>query len=363
MKVLLVKASNCRDVRLQKYIKTLGRDKETTIMSFLGWYRTSESDSYAELLNQRHYLLRGFSENTSLIVVGNIIWLFRSFLWICRNGNKFDCIYCADFEGALPVWLSRMFGCRTPFIYDVYDEFSLRYKMPKQLARIINFIEARLRRSAKLVIHVDNSRKSELDSGANVMVIENSPLDFFKGKYISPQFNLSSPEFAVTGYLTDRRGMNAIAQYVKDNPSYRFFIAGRFKDPKLKEKFMSFPNVEMTEFMMQEDLFDRIKSCNGIFSLYDPVVEINIRAASNKLYDAMMLGLPVITNREIDASKFVENKSIGITIPYEYDKKVWGEKIDLLLDSEILLSCGVNGRSLFEKDYNFPKKARRAFEL
>lgn len=64
--------------------------------------------------------------------------------------------------------------------------------------------------------------------------------------------------------------------------------------------------------MPQAELFDKLIDCCGIFSLYDPKLEINRLAASNKVYDAMMLGIPVITNPEVTNSVLLKNMGLAL---------------------------------------------------
>lgn len=103
--------------------------------------------------------------------------------------------------------------------------------------------------------------------------------------------------------------------------------------------------------MPQEKLFELMLSCCAIFSLYNPAIEINKLAASNKVYDAMMLGIPVITNKEVINSKFILENKIGFVINYECDA-TW----DILINDNFLDMCktlGKNGRKLYLKDYLF----------
>ena len=103
--------------------------------------------------------------------------------------------------------------------------------------------------------------------------------------------------------------------------------------------------------MPQEQLFELMLSCCAIFSLYNPILEINKFAASNKVYDSMMLGIPVITNKEVANSKIISEKRIGIIVDYQYNE-TW----DILKEKNILQKCkelGSNGRQLYLEEYVF----------
>ena len=67
----------------------------------------------------------------------------------------------------------------------------------------------------------------------------------------------------------------------------------------------------------------------------------------------MMLGIPVITNREVINSKFIERQNIGIVINYKYDSS-W----DILSSKDFLdiaSKFGQNGRELYLQEYQFDK--------
>jgi hypothetical protein len=109
-------------------------------------------------------------------------------------------------------------------------------------------------------------------------------------------------------------------------------------------------NIKIYDYMPQYDLFNIVFECRGIFSLYDPTLEINRLAASNKLYDAMMLGIPVIVNNEILVSSFVKNNNIGFSIDYSFND-TWNILINSdLVDFQIK---GINGRKLYLSLYEF----------
>ena len=104
---------------------------------------------------------------------------------------------------------------------------------------------------------------------------------------------------------------------------------------------------------IQNKLFEYLRHCCGIFSLYNPVLEINRLAASNKVYDAMMMGIPVITNPEVINSKKIKEYNVGIIVDYVFNSS-W----DILKSPNWLNDCkriGKNGRKIYLEQYEFKK--------
>ena len=98
-------------------------------------------------------------------------------------------------------------------------------------------------------------------------------------------------------------------------------------------------------------------NCCAIFSLYDPSVEINRLAASNKVYDAMMFGIPVITNKEVINSGFIKEHHIGFVIDYDYNE-TWA----CLTNGDFLVNVqkmGSNGRDLYLNKYQFSELVKQ----
>lgn len=357
MKILMVKSSNCRDVRLQKYKHVLSEEHS---IDFIGWNRDKfEDEIFIEKFDNVNYILKGWSSSKIGLLFGNFLWLFLSIKYILKNYHVYDVIYCADFEAALPVWLSKKFVKNLKYIYDIYDEVYLRYNYNKIIKSRLQHVDNFLKTESFLNIQVDEIRLNKSDDLSKSLIIENSPLDFFENCYIEKKE--WEKKFVVSGYLRETRGLEEIYKFACSKKDYEFIVVGRFNDEKLKSKFLKLDNVKYYDFMPQLQLFELIRNSFAIFSLYDPSIEINLKAASNKLYDALMLGIPVIVNQEIYASDFVNSNSIGVSVPYTYDSKEWDDKIiDIEKNFE---HYSTSGRKLFEKKYDFKKKVRNAFSF
>lgn len=356
MKILMVKASNCRDVRLQKYKEVLAEENN---LYFVGWNRFLNEDKYfLEKFDSIDYLLNGWSSSKIKILFGTFIWFLLLIIFILKNKNKYEVVYCADFEAAFPVWIVKKFGVNIKYIYDIYDEVELRYNYGSFVKRTLKLIDKNIKKDSFINIYVDKIRLDRAEVGEKNYIIENSPLDFYSGNYKKGKVNKT---FVVSGYLTKMRGIESIYEFAKDKIDYKFIVVGRFNDNVLKNKILSLKNVEFYDFIPQHKLFELIKDSFAIFSLYDPTVEINLKAASNKLYDSLMLGIPVIVNKEIYAAKFVEDNFIGITVPYIYDKNIWDQGVNDLIGN--LNRYSGSCRQLFEDKYDFEEKVKHVFSF
>ena len=164
-------------------------------------------------------------------------------------------------------------------------------------------------------------------------------------------------QFAVIGYFSRQRGMDSIYEFAKNNQKKEFLVVGLFIEDEDKKAFLALPNVEYHDLMPQTELYKKMTHCCAIFSLYNPNVEINRLAASNKVYDAMMFGIPVITNKEVINSGFIKDNNIGFVIDYEYNE-TWNclSSPDFM---DQVKERGMKGRNLYLNQYIFSKLVKQ----
>lgn len=347
--VLFIKGDDISNVRLSKFLRYCEENKIKA--EVWGWNRNR--DNVVNTYNAEvKYLLQGGGYGGKVFLLYPV-WMFILFLnLLFKKSFKNLTVFSINFDVALPVYLASRIR-RFDFVYEIRDEISISYNFPSIIASLIEKIDHLLMRSAKLVIHVDKNRIRY--NKCNYVVIENSPYDYYQGADLVQSKKENC--FAVVGLLTKHRGLNEIIKFASHNPHIKLIVAGKSQDGALMKKLKKLNNVECYDFMPQIELYDKIKHCRGIFSLYDPTLEINRLAASNKVYDAMMLGIPVITNKEVINSTFIKDHKIGVIVNYKYDTS-W----DVLTDknnSSLLDEIGANGRELFVKKYNFPQLIRK----
>ena len=341
--IIYVKGSDLNDVRLQKFIHYfVGRGED---VSFWGWSRDGQKAS-VDRVNISYLLTGGGYGKKSRLFFFYILWAIVVFFKCLITNLKGKIIIAIDFDSALPVYWASKFK-KIDYIYEVYDDFALRYNFPSIVKRFVHKRDTKIMKRSKCVIHVDANRVTYKD--CQWIIIENTPNDYWKGE-VRPYDNLKL-KFAIIGYFSDARGMEQIYKFAKENNKVQFLLVGRFTSEKMKEEFLELSNVESHDLMPQMQLFDLMKDCCGIFSLYNPGLEINRYAASNKVYDAMMMGIPVITNNEVINSAYIKEKGFGLVVDYEY-----GDSWRILAEPSFIAvakELGRKGRDLYLKEYRF----------
>ena len=279
-----------------------------------------------------------------------IFKVFIRYLFADKNTSK-KLLYAVNFEAAFAIWLASKFR-KVNYTYDIWDELALSHSFPKMIKKFIRFFDKKIRKSAVFYIHVDTNRVSDIDN-SNYVIVYNSPYDYYKQQ---PEYSLEN-SFAVTGYFSNVRGLESILEFAKNNKDIKFIVIGEFLNKNTEHEYLNMPNVEYYHFMPQEQLFEKIRNCRGIFSLYDPKLEINQLAASNKLYDAMMLGIPIIVNNEIKVADYVKKNDIGFCVNYIFDNS-WQDLVNY--SEQVFIQKGKNGRMLYEQNYEFSTMADKS---
>lgn len=348
--VLYIKSSDENDVRLRKFLKFFNDNSFDAC--FWGWNR-NKSQLSSTNSNYKYLLSGGGFSNNKLVLFYPLWMLIVFFRVIFSNDVKKYNIIVVNFESALPLFIASYFR-KIEYIYEIYDEFAMSYNFHSFFKRVITVIDLAIKKRSKFVIHVDDNRVQN-NATYKYVVIQNTPNDYFYSIHENEN-DVMKHEFAVIGYLTENRGIYEIIKFAKEHEHITFYVIGACYNKKLEETILSVPNMIYSKIIPQEQLFGIIKNVCGIFSLYDTSIEINRLAASNKVYDSMMLGIPVITNSDVSNSKFIIENKIGFCLNYSYDDS-W----QLLSETafvKIAKTYGINGRELYLKSYQFESLIR-----
>jgi len=83
--------------------------------------------------------------------------------------------------------------------------------------------------------------------------------------------------------------------------------------------------------------------------MYEPCNINNVYASSNKLFEAMMMGVPIVTNKETVASEIVEREACGLVVPYHDDAALEQAILTLKRDKKLWRKLHDSGRTASEK--------------
>ncbi len=302
------------------------------------------------------YLLRGYGYHNILAFLALVMWMFRLF-WFALRADV-SLIHVLDFDSALPVALA----CRwrgLPFVYDVLDNYELRYGWPAVIRALICRTDAMIARWASTIVVPDENRivGGIATQRQKIIVIYVCPPDYGipKERDVDQPFTVYA-----MGFLGKRRGVGLLLDAAEALPQIRFILAGNFQEQDLNERTQALSNVRYAGYIPWQEATELAWESDVVFAFYDPTYESNRRAASQKWFEAMMAGRPILGNEEIMRAEWIEREKIGFGCPYD-SAALQSKILELAGNRQECSRRGARGRQLFEEEYNWPRMEDRLY--
>ena len=327
--------------------------------TFMGWDRRKK---YPKIFIEKdikfNMIFSGWGFSNKWLAIALPLWLLKLFIKLIRlNKNKYPVIMAIDFDAALPQALAQRLN-KIPYIYNIRDNFAMRTTLPKFLIPLIERLDKFVIRKAGSIIVPDESRitANNDEDRKKFNVIHNTAIE------ISPPDDISKNRpFTVyaMGYLMKTRGIELLLDASEKLPDIKFLLAGTVNENELLNRIKKTSNIDYRGWIKQDEALRLCFESDVIFTFYDPISEINRKAASNKWFDAMMARKPILVNEEIERASWVLEHDMGYTCPYG-DVKALTDKIEhIRTHPEEASEKGRNGRKLFEKGYSWEESIER----
>jgi glycosyltransferase involved in cell wall biosynthesis len=337
------------DPRVEKEVRSL------TIHGFkvsvLAWDREGRFNKFESFNGRAIYRLRLCTPYNKLVVVAYypLFWL-----WVLSKLLKIRpvIIHVCDLDSAFPVLFYRLLRKKTKVIFDVFDTYTLLVQAKSEvLGKLVRPVELLAASRADAFVTVSRERL-KFFSGVKLRLTEiimNCPPDCGSPEFPQGEKNGNVFRIVYAGVIAKHRGLIEVAEAIKDIDDVEFIVAGRVMDSQVAGKLNNYPHVKYVGQLKFDEALMLERSADVIPLLYDLNMPLSKSATPNKLFEAMMLGIPVITNVCQDLVKEID---CGLIV--EYSSKSVREQI-LLLKNDPALSKrkGQNGRFAFEQKYNW----------
>lgn len=163
-----------------------------------------------------------------------------------------------------------------------------------------------------------------------------------------------------TGPIFRTRGYHNIASAIKDLNDVEFVFAGRVYDKDLLDEILQQSNVRYKGLLLPTDALSLEASSHIMIVLYDLKVPINNYALPCKMFEAMMCGIPIITNLAPD---LVSEIGYGIVVDYDNIEEIKSAITTLRDDVEFRRKLGNNGRRAFVQKYNWVRMEEKLYDV
>lgn len=280
-------------------------------------------------------------------------------------------VHACDLDTVPPAFLYKLlFGKR--IVFDVCDRYAMS-KIPnrrKMLYSLVDWLEEMYASRVDCVINVSDrlaetfTRKPK----QNIIVMNCADETYFQehpegkkeiekryGEYIKSD----KLKLIYTGNVVRNRGIEQIVRAIDGLEYVSLFIAGKVIDRELFEKITHSINVVYFGHLPLAESLSLEQASDVMITLYDPRIPYRMYAMPNKLFEAMMFSLPVITN----VSKcIVEKTQSGIIVNYDDILEI-RDGVTKLNNLEFRKRLGRNGRKAFENEYNWRRMEEALYSL
>ena len=247
-------------------------------------------------------------------------WQWAALRWLVSHRREYAYIHACDFDTVIPSFVAaKLFGKR--LVYDIYDFYVDSHYVPGAARELVRRAELWFAEHADGVIIVDRSRLPQLDGARprRLTVVYNTPEPprADASAQAAPSREPGSLRVAFVGLLSAERGLMQAIEVVRRHPSWTLDIAGYGGDvERVSAAARALPNAT---FHGQVP-YDRCLSLSGaadvLFATYDPAIPNHRMSSANKLFEAMMLGKPIVVARGTGMDRIVEEHDIGFVVPY-----------------------------------------------
>jgi len=349
-------------LRDQKIIRSL-RKKYSLVA--LGWNREGapiKSDTEGtdfQLFNVRAPY--GYEPHGTLRFIPYlmIFWIWV-FIKLCTYRPK--AVHACNLDSILPSYIYKILF-RKKLVFDVFDRYAMAY-IPrnrnlffKMLYSFVYWIEDEFASRSDVLVNVsDEMLTTYKKKPKNCTAIMNCSEDYMINR---SKENQNGFKLLFTGHLRPGRGLELLPDIVKNLEETQLIITGRAEDQKLLNKIEGISNISYKGFLDHNQVLDLEASSDAMVALYDLNLQTqNKYVMGNKLFEAMMFGVPVITNV---ARQIVNETDCGIIVDYDNPEQIKEAIITLRDKPELRKRLGTNGRKAFLEKYNWNLMEHKLF--
>lgn len=347
------------DPRVQKEVNSLTRNGLSVVI--LAWDRECIFKSYESSVQRTLFRLRLRAPYGKPLVV---VYYPFFWLWVLSKLIRISpgIIHACDVDTFVPALIYRLISRKTKIILDMFDNYGLLIESRNNtLGRLVTTLERYAASKSDAFLTVSEERLA-LFGGTRLKLAEivmNCPSGPESTLPKASKITSSAFRLVYAGIISSDRGLLQIAEATKDQDFVELLIAGRVNDIDVLNHLISFPKVKYLGQLNFEDSLRLESSADAIPVLYDPKFPINRVASPSKLFEAMMLGVPIITNLH----GILREVHCGIDVRYNDKTEIRDAILQLKASPELKRELGNAGRLAFEQRYNWPSMEERLLRV
>jgi glycosyltransferase involved in cell wall biosynthesis len=357
--IVLVKSNPVSiDPRALKIARSLSKKYRVAV---LGWDRTLSHQNDSDIAGtafSRSLRVKAPYGKITLLIYYPLFWIWV-FAYLAALRPRV--VHACDFDTLIPSFLFR--ACfRSKLIFDSFDRYAMAF-IPSSsglLFGIVDSFEALVASKCDALVTVSEQRLHTFQRRPEIVAVTmNCPEDKYANfeKNLGPRLR-DGLLLVYASAMAQDRGLRILDEAIRGCENVDLLLAGRIIDNSI-EPLRRNPRITYLGLLEYSKALELQADADVIPLLYDPAIPINRVANPNKLFEAMMLGVPVISNvcREI-----IDDVGCGIFVSYDSDD-VRRAIISLRDNPSLRNAMGKRGRIAYERKFNWQLMERKLFEL
>jgi glycosyltransferase involved in cell wall biosynthesis len=294
-------------------------------------------------------------------------WQIHLLVWLLRHRKEYDILHACDFDTILPAFCLKNLA-RKKVIYDIFDFYADHLRStPSIIKKMIRAVDIWVIGKVDAVILVDDARREQIKDAKprRMEVVYNSPQDMLDSAPVESKPVQEVPlSLAYVGLLQVERGLLELLQVMGRHPSWRLDLAGFGGDQDvLLAAASKLPNVRWLGRVSYDKALEISRSADMLFATYDPHIPNHRYSSPNKVFEAMMLGKPIVVARNTNMDRIIEQADCGLVVEYGDVKGLEAALLRLCEDKGLRLRLAENARKAYSESYSWSQMEKRLLRL
>jgi glycosyltransferase involved in cell wall biosynthesis len=339
------------------------------LVKILGWDRTATRRSNTNIGSielTRLKIKAGYGKGIKNFP-GLIRWQVGCILWLTRHHADYEIIHACDFDTVIPALFTKFIWGKI-VVYDIFDFYADHLRStPSWITNVIRWADKRIIGIVDGVILADDSRKEQISGSRpkRIVVVYNTPID-----YQNKQHNFVETQedkdftLAYIGLLQVERGIFEILEIMKHHSDWRFLLAGFGGDEKLiMDRASVLDNVTWYGRVSYDQALRISREADILLATYNPSIPNHRYASPNKVFEAMMLGKPIIVANGTNIDRIIEDHEFGFVVDYGDTDGIDRVLTRLAEAPRLKSNLGRNARLAYERHYSWSEMESRLLML
>jgi glycosyltransferase involved in cell wall biosynthesis len=225
-------------------------------------------------------------------------------------------VYACDLDTLIPTLL---WGRKKTYvlIFDQFDPLSAR-SGNRIISNLLNRLEIALSKEANFRI-TPNINRIQMRHSCQWIEIKN--LFEIESSDSSDSLLPDCLRLFYGGIISKDRGLFALADGIVATPKWEFQIFGQGPELIRLQSFNN-PRIKLMGLIEHKQLMNEARNADLYAALYDPSFNNNRKTASNKLFEAAQLGIPLLATKNTFLGDVVEKYGLGWTVHYDNNQEI-----------------------------------------